>query len=216
MLSVPAAGEAIIRRDGASKAWGTIAKLLGVVVIAGGGVAFLAGHAREAAEPLRSQAGTSQPTEPSPTLAALPTPGPSQESLPAVTPPQAPPRLQGADGLRPGDSTGSAAGAAGRGPGGGGGSVAAEVALLRKVGAALRSGDAKGALVGVEEHARRFPNGALSEERDMERIVALCALDRRPEAARARDRFQRAYPASSHETRIRAACDGPASSGVAP
>ena len=56
------------------------------------------------------------------------------------------------------------------------GSVAAEVAILRRVSAALRSGDPKGALAAVGEHARRFPNGALSEERDMERILALCAL----------------------------------------
>ena len=97
------------------------------------------------------------------------------------------------------------------------GSVAAEVAILRRVSAALRSGDPKGALAAVGEHARRFPNGALSEERDTERIVALCALGRRDDAARATERFDRAYPSSSHESTIRAACAPAApTSGVAP
>ncbi len=86
------------------------------------------------------------------------------------------------------------------------GSLSAEVALLRRMSAALRGHDPKGALKAVAEHARRFPNGALAEEREVERIVALCALGRREDAARATDRFTRAYPASSHEARIRAEC----------
>ena len=97
------------------------------------------------------------------------------------------------------------------------GSVAAEVAILRRVSAALRAGDPATALAAVGEHARRFPNGALAEERDTERIVALCALGRRDEAARATQRFDRAYPSSSHASTIHAACATPApSSGVAP
>jgi hypothetical protein len=91
-----------------------------------------------------------------------------------------------------------------------GGSVAAEVAILRRVSAALRAGDAEAALAAVGEHARRFPNGALAEERDTERIVALCALGRRDEGARATERFNRAYPSSSHAARVQAACVAPA------
>jgi hypothetical protein len=101
---------------------------------------------------------------------------------------------------------------------GGDGSVAAEVTLLRRASAALRAGDPKGALAAVSEHAHRFPNGALAEERDTERIVALCALGRGDEAARAMERFKRSYPSSAHEARIRAACSFPApsSAGGAP
>ncbi len=95
-------------------------------------------------------------------------------------------------------------------------SVAAEVALLERASGALRAGDPKRALAAVSEHARRFPNGALAEERDTERIVALCALGRRDEAATATQRFDRAYPSSSHAARIRAACASPSAPGGTP
>ena len=86
------------------------------------------------------------------------------------------------------------------------GSVAAEFALLRRVSAALKNGDAHGALAGVHEHARRFPHGVLAEERDTDRILALCALGKRDEAARATERFDRSYPDSAHGARVHSAC----------
>ncbi len=113
-------------------------------------------------------------------------------------------------------ASGRGAGSRHASSGGSGGSVAAEVAILRRVSASLRAGDPEAALVAVGEHARRFPNGALAEERDTERIVALCALGRRDEGARATERFDRAYPASSHAARIQAACAAPVSSESAP
>ena len=87
------------------------------------------------------------------------------------------------------------------------GSVAIEAALVRRAEGALRAGDPKGALAIVGEHARRFPTGVLTEERDMERIVALCALGRRDEATTAAAVFTRTWPSSSHAARIREACD---------
>ena len=87
-------------------------------------------------------------------------------------------------------------------------SLSAEVALLRRITASLKAKDPRGALKIVGEHARRFPTGALAEEREVERIVALCALGRSDDATRATERFDRVYPSSSHQARILAACSG--------
>ena len=88
------------------------------------------------------------------------------------------------------------------------GEVAAEVRLLGEAHAAMRGGDAERALVLLEEHARRYPRGALGEERDAARIAALCALGRVGEARQAANRFLRATPLSPHAGPIRASCGG--------
>ena len=87
-------------------------------------------------------------------------------------------------------------------------SVGAELSLLRDAHAALQSGDAARAVVLLDEHARRFPAGALGEERDAARIFALCALGRAGEARAAGDRFLAAYPRSPHGARVRSSCGG--------
>jgi hypothetical protein len=86
--------------------------------------------------------------------------------------------------------------------------VAAEVRLLTGAHAALQSGNADRALLLLEEHARRYPKGALGEERDATRIAALCALGRTVEAHDAADRFLRAAPRSPHAGPVRASCGG--------
>jgi hypothetical protein len=53
--------------------------------------------------------------------------------------------------------------------------------LLKSAQAALGRGDAKGALSLADDHATRFPKGALSFERRALRAVALCALGRKVE-----------------------------------
>ncbi|MBX3215416.1 MAG: hypothetical protein KF850_25490 [Labilithrix sp.] len=59
-----------------------------------------------------------------------------------------------------------------------------ETRLLR---GAMRAADKTRALDLLEEHAARFPRGALAGERDVQRILALCALGRVDDAkARAR------------------------------
>jgi rhodanese-related sulfurtransferase len=191
-----------VPRTGAGAPWVTAAKLAVVVAIVGGGLAlFLARtHAthESAGAPLVAStecapmAAVPPPEVPAVVAAA---PAPPASTVIAVRPATRAHEPRVVDGDR---------------------SVAAEVAILRRVSDALRAGDAKGALAGVDEHARRFPSGALAEERDMERIVALCALGRRSEAARATSQFSRAYPSSSHEARIREACAAPAASGTAP
>jgi type IV secretory pathway VirB10-like protein len=188
------------------ESWIAAAKVVVAVALVGGGAALVFGRAKTAHEPTSpaptasAEVVASPPPSPAiPEPAILPeAPAPSAPSA-AVAVPAPPPRASASPPARANTDQ----------------SVAAEVALLRKVSASLRAGDAKGALAGVDEHARRFPNGALAEERDMERIVALCKLGRRDEAEQATKLFSTAYPTSSHEARIRAACAIPGSSGVA-
>ena len=84
-------------------------------------------------------------------------------------------------------------------------SLAEEVAVLRAADLALRHGDSALALRGFEEHARRFPQGALREEAEGGRIVALCGLGREEGQARA-TRFAQAHPRSLALHRVLAAC----------
>jgi outer membrane protein assembly factor BamD (BamD/ComL family) len=78
---------------------------------------------------------------------------------------------------------------------------AQEPALLREAHDALRSSPAR-ALAKAEEHARTFPRGLLAQEREVIAIDALVRLGRRPEAEARAARFAKAYPGSSHKTRI--------------
>ena len=55
-------------------------------------------------------------------------------------------------------------------------SLADETALLRAADRALRAGDTGTALARLDEHAARFPNGALAPERTAERLIVLCEL----------------------------------------
>jgi RNA polymerase sigma-70 factor (ECF subfamily) len=88
--------------------------------------------------------------------------------------------------------------------------VEAEVLLIGEAHSALQAGDSSRALILLDEHVRRFPAGALGEERDAARIVALCSLGRIAEAHTATERFLWAFPSSPHAARVRGSC------GVAP
>jgi hypothetical protein len=96
------------------------------------------------------------------------------------------------------------------------GDVAAEVRLLSDAQTAVRDGDAARALALLDEHARRYPKGALGEERDAARVAVLCALGRDDEARTAADRFLRAAPDSPHAGPIRASCAGTPKAPLAP
>jgi hypothetical protein len=89
------------------------------------------------------------------------------------------------------------------------GDVAAEVRLLSEAHAALRGGQPERALGLLEEHVRRYPRGALGEEREADRIAALCALGRVVEAREAADRFLHQAPWSPMAGPVRASCGGP-------
>jgi hypothetical protein len=88
------------------------------------------------------------------------------------------------------------------------GEVAAEVHLLREAHLAMGAGDVDRVLVLLDEHERRYPRGALGEERDATRIGALCALGRRVEAKDAAERFLRMTPRSLQAAAVRASCGG--------
>jgi hypothetical protein len=85
-------------------------------------------------------------------------------------------------------------------------SVEAEMLLIGEAREALQSRDAAHALLLLDEHADRFPSGALGEERDALRVTSLCALGRVAEARAAASQFLRASPDSPHAGRVRASC----------
>jgi hypothetical protein len=81
----------------------------------------------------------------------------------------------------------------------------AEVALMDRARAALEQGDAELLARLTDEHARRFPDGALVEEREAWQAIATCRLDRAGAAARA-EAFLAAHPRSAQADKLRRAC----------
>ncbi|HYQ31033.1 MAG TPA: hypothetical protein VER04_27555 [Polyangiaceae bacterium] len=84
-----------------------------------------------------------------------------------------------------------------------------EVALLSRAETELRAGRPAKALVALAEHQRKFPRGALAEERTAARIQALCALGRSDEANAQLRQLRHISPNSAHEERARQACRDP-------
>jgi hypothetical protein len=74
--------------------------------------------------------------------------------------------------------------------------LAAERRLLEHARADLLRHDADAALVALGEHARRFPRGVLSEERDALRVEALVSSARYDDARAAGATFRAAHPGS--------------------
>ncbi len=81
-----------------------------------------------------------------------------------------------------------------------------EVALLSKAQAALSRGRPQEALAALSEHAARFPQGALTEERAATRARTLCALGRTREAEAELKRMAKLNPASAYLARARESC----------
>ena len=79
--------------------------------------------------------------------------------------------------------------------------VDAELALLRAAQDALRVDPAR-ALAIAGEHARRFGDGTLAQEREVVAIEALVALARPPEARERAARFASRWPRSAHARRL--------------
>ncbi|HWZ87838.1 MAG TPA: hypothetical protein VNW92_03280 [Polyangiaceae bacterium] len=82
----------------------------------------------------------------------------------------------------------------------------AEMRWVRAADAALRGGDVGLALSLLNQHAREFPNGALTEEREGLRVVAACQGGASPVVQRAASRFLQRSPRSLMAGRVRAAC----------
>jgi len=84
--------------------------------------------------------------------------------------------------------------------------LAEEVALLSRAETELHAGRPAKALVALAEHQRKFPRGALAEERTAARIQALCALGRNDEANAQLRQLLHISPNSPQEGRARQAC----------
>jgi hypothetical protein len=82
--------------------------------------------------------------------------------------------------------------------------LAEETRLVAEARRALSSSDPATALEPLREHARRFPQGALAEERDAYAAIAHCR-DQPPQREAAR-RFLAAHAGSVHAPRVQAAC----------
>lgn len=85
--------------------------------------------------------------------------------------------------------------------------IAAETALLRRAHALLVGGDATGALALLDEHARTFPSGSLIQEREAERVAALCAAGQVERARAEATTFIAAHPGSPLASRVRRTCE---------
>ena len=87
------------------------------------------------------------------------------------------------------------------------GNLAEEARLLREAEIARRAGDVARATSLLDEHARRFPRGALAIERDAARVLVLCDAGRATDARRLAARFLRRHPRSPLADRVRSACE---------
>jgi hypothetical protein len=74
--------------------------------------------------------------------------------------------------------------------------VAEERALVDDARKALARGDASASLGSLRAHERRFPSGALVEEREALAVKTLAALGRGAEARARAERFRATYPSS--------------------
>jgi hypothetical protein len=81
-----------------------------------------------------------------------------------------------------------------------------EVRLLEEADAELRRGDAEAAVARLAEHSARYPSGALVDEREAIRAMALCRLGKVAEGKMVADRFLSATRKSSLAARVRVAC----------
>jgi hypothetical protein len=61
-------------------------------------------------------------------------------------------------------------------------------------------------MTSLDEHARRFPRGALSEEREAAKVMALCAEGRASDARASASAFVAANPRSPFAAQVRRSC----------
>jgi hypothetical protein len=109
----------------------------------------------------------------------------------------------GAAGAREADTRAKEAGAAGAEEAS---SLAQEAELLGRAQAAIQGGRASEALALLGTYTQQFPGGALREEHDALRALALCASDRGAEGRAAAQVFLRAHGGSALAERVRQGC----------
>jgi hypothetical protein len=171
---------------------------------AGGGVVARVTSSRSAGEgrgagELRVASTAASPSREIPAVASAEPTAPAVDSAPpapAVAPPS-PPSETGAPSASSPPPRAHA-----------GGDLVRERELLDAARAALAHGRAADAMESAERHARLWPHGALTEDRELIAIQSLVALD--PSGRRARDRasrFKREYPNSLFMPAVDSALD---------
>jgi hypothetical protein len=85
-------------------------------------------------------------------------------------------------------------------------SLEGEMKLLRSADAALRRGDSASALAALNKHAQLYPSGALSQEREGMRAIALCGGGNLSQGQSSAQRFLSHAAKSPLASRIRSAC----------
>jgi len=143
-------------------------------------------HAPVTAPAVPHTTPSERPSEPSPALASPDPPKPPR--IERAT------QIGGADQQRVSTPTGAAT------------SLAEETRLLEAAQRELARNQGGAALALLDEHAAKFPRGALSEERAAARILALCRLGRTGEARRAAEAFVGAAPQSPLVPRLESSC----------
>jgi hypothetical protein len=185
------------------------------------GISFAAGYGLRHIQPSEIRGAPAGVVAPAAPLVSSPAPSPSGERASVLVPePSAAPatarlepnraRAEGGAPLERRPSSVSEGRPAAHGLGsasaaGGATTTSGELALLRRVERALRTGDPALALILLDQLERAYPVSALGEERTAARILVDCARSgelAKPEAAR----FLEKHPSSVYSDRILRAC----------
>ncbi len=168
------------------------ALMFGLGIVGAGGYELL----RSEAHPMPVPASSSAPVAsvvsvapPSPEPPPIPAPVPSEASAPADTGGTPRPSVRSDSAPTPPSDR-----------------LAEEVAILSEAERAIHAEQYQLALQLLDEHRRKFPHGALAQERMAARVQALCGLGRVSDAQAALARLTRLSPNSPHEDRAREAC----------
>lgn len=87
--------------------------------------------------------------------------------------------------------------------------LALELELVDEAEDALARRDASSALGALDRHRREHPHGRLATEREVLRVLALCALERDDEARRAYDALRDTALTATTRARLAASCAAP-------
>jgi hypothetical protein len=199
---VPAVAGAAVLNQG--KGWLAAVKAVGAGKLAAAGMAvFVAGSiagatvqhvfiepAQDVAPPRAPVVLPSppvKPLEPKPTVEPLVSPAPASEPVKRLqaarpTPPAAAPVERASE-------------------------LAREQAIIDAARAGLTGGHHEAALAALDRHAREFPEGELSEEREGLRVLALARSGRTAEASEGASRFRQRFPRSLLLPAIQAALE---------
>lgn len=164
-----------------------------VVALLGGTVLTLRQASNRTPAPVSravTQRVTTPPTEAGPAPPAS-SPPPLAAAIPAASTGDDP-------SSRPLDKPSAAAAKSGSMPG----KAQSEASLLEQARRVLNSSPST-ALLLANQHAARFPNGVLTQEREVIAIEALRRLHRTSEADRRAAQFARAFPGSAHQRMVR-------------